>query len=128
MKKVNNIIINQEDGLITVIRDGEEEYRIDINGTLSRIRGGDVSNIVVANWIAEMLHDCLNCKTVSCELHDLNDTRSYFGTYFEWIDKMQRGSPMLTSIIEISIGVLLIIGLIFEDKIVSFEDKIFRKK
>lgn len=35
---------------------------------------------------------------------------------------------MLTSIIEISIAVFLIIGLIFEDKIVAFEDKIFRRK
>ena len=35
---------------------------------------------------------------------------------------------MLISIIEIFIGALLIIGLIFEDKIVAFEDKIFRRK
>lgn len=88
MKNVNNIIINQEDGFITIIRNDEEEHCIDINRTFSRIKGSNTSPVAIANWIAEMLHDCLNCKTASCELYDLNDTSAYIGTYFEWIDKM----------------------------------------
>lgn len=84
MENVNNIIINQEDGFITIIRNGDEEHCIDINSTFSRIKGGDTSPVAIANWIAEMLYDCLNCKTASCEIYDLNDTRSYFG----YIDEM----------------------------------------
>ena len=54
---------------------------------IERIKEGKVSPEGMANYIAEVIHDCLNCKTASSKLTDLDDLEQYFGTYFENIDQ-----------------------------------------
>ena len=79
MKK-NSIKITQENGVVKIYRNGEYEKGYDFN------RLGEFSPVGLANMVAEIINDCLNCKSATSTLHDLNDTRSYFGTYFENID------------------------------------------
>ena len=86
-KQLNKINITQQDGFIKIIRNGEYEQGYDLNKVVERIKEGEMSAISLANWIAEMLNDSLNCKSVTATLKDLNDTSSYRGTYFENIDQ-----------------------------------------
>lgn len=79
-KKKNLIKITQENGIVRIYRNGEYEKGYDFN------RCSDLTPIALGNMIAEIINDCLNCKTASSSLQDLNDTKSYYGTYFENID------------------------------------------
>lgn len=72
--------ITQEDGIISVYKDNELQYSINMN------RKNKMSEIALANMIAELIHDCINCKTATAKLKDLNDTHSYYDTYFARID------------------------------------------
>ena len=85
--KENKINITQQDGFIKIIRNGEYEQGYDFNKVLERIKDDKMSAVGLANWIAEMLNDSLNCKSATATLNDLNDTASYRGTYFENIDQ-----------------------------------------
>lgn len=85
-RKVNKITINQKDGHIQVFRNDELEWQCDLVKYAERIAQGRVTPIGFANYFAEVIHDCLNCKTASATLHDLNDMEQYQGTYFENID------------------------------------------
>ena len=85
MKK-QKIEITQKDGKITISRNGEVEAIYHIDKMIDRIKKGDTTPIELANTIAEIMHDCLNCKTAASKLKDLNETDAYFGTYFEGID------------------------------------------
>ena len=86
MKKVQGIKITQQDGVISIIRLGEVEAQYHINGIVERIKDDKMSSIALANMIAEIMCDCLNCKKAVATVEDLNDTQSYRGTYFEDID------------------------------------------
>lgn len=77
MTPKKHLEIIQLDGFITISRNGETEYSLDVK-RLKRC-----NDIAAANVIAELLADALNCHTATCSLHDENDTRSYRGTYFE---------------------------------------------
>ena len=79
MKK-NKIKITQENGIVRIYRNGEYEKGYDFN------RCSNLTPIALGNMIAEIINDCLNCKSATSTLHDLNDTMSYQGTYFENID------------------------------------------
>ena len=85
MKK-QKIEITQENGVIEIYRNGELEHRFLLGVVIERIKQDKISEIALANWMAEMLCDCLNCKSASATLKDLNDTEQYSGTYFEQID------------------------------------------
>ena len=87
MKK-QKITIEQEDGNISIYRNGEFEQSYDLARYVERIKEGEVDAIAVANFIAEIMNDALNCKSASSALHDLNEKKAYFGTYFESIDFM----------------------------------------
>ena len=86
MKNTQGIKITQKDGVISIIRLGEVEATYHINKIAERIKDEKMSSIALANMIAEIMHDCLNCKKAIATLEDLNDTKSYRGTYFEDID------------------------------------------
>jgi hypothetical protein len=87
MKKTQGIKITQKDGIINIIRLDEVEAIYRINDVVERIKDGKMSSTALANMIAEIMHDCLNCKKAVATLEDLNDTKSYRGTYFEDIDQ-----------------------------------------
>lgn len=87
MKKQNAIKITQENGKISIYRNGECEHQIFCNRVVERIKQGDLSEIGLANYFAEVINDCLNCKTAVSVVEDLNDTKPYRGTYFEDIDQ-----------------------------------------
>ena len=86
-KKINKINISQQDGFIKITRNDEYEQGYDLNKIIERIKEDKMSAIGLANWIAEMLNDSLNCKSAVATLKDINDTSSYRGTYFENIDQ-----------------------------------------
>ena len=86
MKK-QKIEITQQDGFIKISRNGEYEQGYNFTKSVERIQDGKMSAVALANMIAEIMHDCLNCKTATATLKDLNDTASYRGTYFENIDQ-----------------------------------------
>ena len=88
MKK-QKIEITQENGTIKVYRNGTYETGYDINYIVKLIREREdvqATGINLANMIAEIMNDCLNCKSASSSLKDLNDKKAYQGTYFESID------------------------------------------
>ena len=85
MKK-QKIEITQKDGVINIARNSEVEKTIDLNRAIKNIKDEFMDEIGLANMIAEIIHDCLNCKSAVASLKDLNDKRQYFGTYFENID------------------------------------------
>jgi hypothetical protein len=85
MKK-QKITITQEDGVITISRNNEVESLYHIDKVVERIKSDEMSTIGLANMIAEIMHDCLNCKSATAALKDLNEKDQYFGTYFENID------------------------------------------
>lgn len=87
MKKVQGIKITQKDGVIGIYRLGELEAYYHIDETVKAVQTGEMSAVALANMIAEIMHDCLNCKKAIATLEDLNDTKSYRGTYFEDIDQ-----------------------------------------
>jgi hypothetical protein len=83
--KTNKISITQENGIVKIYRNEELEKSYDFNRNLTFENGSTV--IGFANMIAEIINDCLNCKTATSSVTDLNDTKSYRGTYFEFIDQ-----------------------------------------
>lgn len=85
-RKVNKISITQQGGTISIYRNDELEKVYYMEQYMSRIKEGKVSAAGFANFIAEIMHDCLNCKTASSKLTDLDDLEQYYGTYFENID------------------------------------------
>ena len=85
MKK-QKINIEQKDGVIKVYHNDQLAYVYDCNYLIKSIKDDGTNAIGLANELAEMIHDALNCKKASASLKDLNDTRSYRGTYFEQID------------------------------------------
>lgn len=88
-RKVNKITINQYQGEIKVYRNDELETQYNLAGYMKRIQEGKITASGFANFIAEIMHDCLNCKTASCKLTDLDGLGQYSGTYFEYIDNME---------------------------------------
>ena len=84
--KTNKISITQKDGIIEISRNGELESIYRIDRTYDRIKDGEMSLVGLANMIAEIMHDCLNCNTASATLKDENEKDQYTGTYFESID------------------------------------------
>jgi hypothetical protein len=86
-KKVKKLDITQQGGIVKVSRDGELEYSIDCVRYIQRIKEDKVSPQSMANWIAEIINDCLNCKTASAALSDLDELGQYStNTYFSEID------------------------------------------
>jgi len=86
-QKTRKIVINQHNGFISCLVDGEPEYSFDANFIIERVNEGYMTGVSLGNIIAELIHDCLNCKTAKAELHDLNDTKSYSDcTYFSSFD------------------------------------------
>ena len=80
------IKITQKDGVISIHRLGEVECSYRVYETVEKIQTGQMSAVELANMIAEIMCDCLNCKKAVATVEDLNDTKSYRGTYFEDID------------------------------------------
>ena len=87
--KENKIKITQEDGIISIYRNEELEQSYDLVYCVERIKEGKIDAIGLANFVAEIMNDALNCKTATSTLHDLNDRKLYFGTYFEEIDHLE---------------------------------------
>lgn len=87
--KENKISITQKDGKIEISRNGELESRYHFDATVERIKEGKINAVALANMIAEIMCDCLNCKTASAALKDLNEMEQYRGTYFENIDILE---------------------------------------
>ena len=88
-RKVNKITINQYQGTLKISRNDELEKQSDIAMYMKRIAEGKINPSTFANFIGEIINDCLNCKTASSAIHDLDDLRQYQGTYFEYIDNME---------------------------------------
>lgn len=86
--KTNKISITQKDGIIEISRNGELESIYRIDKTYDRIKDGQMREVALANMIAEIMCDCLNCKTASATLKDENARDQYKGTYFESIDHL----------------------------------------
>lgn len=89
MKK-QKIEITQENGIIKVYRNGELDYQWWLKDAVEGIRQGRMNEIELANIVAEMLCDSLNCKSASASVKDLNDTKSYKDTYFSYIDEFAK--------------------------------------
>lgn len=85
MKK-QKIEITQKDGVVKISRNGTVEKIYYIERVVDRIKTEKMTTIGLANMIAEIMHDCLNCKSAVSTLKDLNESDQYFGTYFENID------------------------------------------
>ena len=88
-KKTNKMNITQKDGVVEIFRNGELEQIYDFNRWISSITSGTLSNIGLANMVAEIINDCLNCKSTTSALKDLNDKKAYRGTYFDYLDYIQ---------------------------------------
>ena len=92
--KQKKLKIIQEGGVIFVDRKGETEYdweteyRLNCNILAEKVKEGKITSIDLANIIAELIHDSLNCKSASATLRDNNEKNAYRGTYFENIDYM----------------------------------------
>lgn len=85
--KTNKIDIIQENGLIQVNRNGELESSYECNMIVQKIKTGKWDAICLANFIAEIMHGCLNCKSASAKLVDLNERYQFSEcTYFDNID------------------------------------------
>ena len=76
------LTIEQKDGMIVCKYRGTDDQIININANALK----KADPIVLANYIAELLCDAINLKNAACDLHDLNDTHSYNGTAFEYIN------------------------------------------
>lgn len=89
--KTNKIDIIQENGLIQVIRNGELESSYECNKIVQKIKADEWDAVWLANFIAEIMHGCLNCKTASAKLEDLNHRYQFSSepTYFECIDHLE---------------------------------------
>lgn len=85
----NKIDIIQEDGLIQLIRNGELEKTYELNRVVRLIKEDKIDAIWLANFVAEIMHGCLNCKSASAKLKDLNGRYQFSPdpTYFEMIDQ-----------------------------------------
>lgn len=90
-KKVNKIDITQQGGIISINRNDEgPEWRMDCGKYVDRIKEGKVTPERMANYIAEIICDCLNCKTASAALSDLDELGHYSeSTYFSDIDCLE---------------------------------------
>lgn len=88
-KKVNNIRITQQNGNISIQRNGEFEKSYNFNKICNNVITGNTTPIQLANMVAEIINDSLNCKTAVSTLKDYNETCSYWGTYFENIDHFE---------------------------------------
>ena len=78
---MTKVKITQKDGVVQV----REKYSDDLLWTYDFNQKEKPSAVALANMVAEVINDCLNCKKATSELHDLNDTKSYYGTSFEYI-------------------------------------------
>lgn len=86
-KKVIKLDITQQGGIVKVSHNGELEYSIDCVRYIQRIKEDKVTPQSMANFIAEIINDCLNCKTASAALHDLDELGQYStDTYFGDLD------------------------------------------
>lgn len=90
-KKVNKIQITQENGMIKIFRnDDGPEWSMDVTRYIERIKEDKVTPQSMANFIAEIINDCLNCKTASSALTDLDELGQYSNnTYFGDIDFLE---------------------------------------
>lgn len=86
-RKVNKISITQQGGKISIYRNDELEKVYHMDKYMERIKEGKVTASGFGNFLAEIINDCLNCKTASSRLSDLDDLKQYYGTYFENIDQ-----------------------------------------
>lgn len=89
--KQHKLHITQKDGIIEILRNGEVDYIYDCNRLINRIKEEKMDSIGLANHLAEIIYGCLNCKTATCRLTDLNERNQYSdeGTYFEFIDTFE---------------------------------------
>ena len=86
-KKLKKLDITQQGGVIKITRDGEPEWTWYGDRYMERIKEGKISAESMANFIAEIINDCLNCKTVSAALSDLDELGQYSNdTYFGSLD------------------------------------------
>lgn len=87
--KTNKVDIIQENGRILINRNSELEQSYDLNKVVKLIQEDKVDAIWLANFVAEIMHGCLNCKSASAKLEDLNERYQYSSdpTYFEMIDQ-----------------------------------------
>ncbi len=87
--KTNKIDIIQENGLLQLIRNGELEKTYEFNRVLRLFKEEKIDAVWLANFVAEIMHGCLNCKSASAKLKDLNERHQYSSdpTYFEMIDQ-----------------------------------------
>ena len=87
MKK-QNLKITQENGFIDITRNGELDYKYDCNRLIERIKSDKLDAVSLANHLAEIMYGCLNCKSATAKLVDLNSRHQFSpdGTYFEHID------------------------------------------
>lgn len=89
--KTNKIDIIQENGLLQLIRNGELEKTYEFNRVVRLIKEDKIDAVWLANFVAEIMHGCMNCKSASAKLKDLNETYQYSSdpTYFEMIDHFE---------------------------------------
>lgn len=88
---MNKIDIVQENGRILINRNLELEQSYDLNRVIKLVKEDKVDAIWLANFIAEIMYGCLNCKSASAKLKDLNERHQYSSdpTYFEMIDHFE---------------------------------------
>ena len=69
----------QKDGLVVVQESitGEVLYDKDFSDIVFRIKEGYLDAIGLANYVAELMHDCINMELVSSSLSDLNERGVY---------------------------------------------------
>ena len=85
-KKQQAIRMIQQDGVIKIHRNGECEQSYNFNIVVSKVKSGEMTSVELANFVAELINDSLNCKTATSMLEDLNGCNQYRGTYFEDVD------------------------------------------
>ena len=85
-KKQQAIKIAQQDGVVKIHRLGECEQSYNFNIVVDKVKSGEMTSVELANFVAELINDSLNCKTATSVLEDLNGCNQYRGTYFEDVD------------------------------------------
>ena len=83
-KKLTHLVLEQRDGIISCYKATDEDKELIFTYNAEVAKKAD--NIALANHLAELLHDCICLQNTTCELHDLNDTKMYFGTAFEYLE------------------------------------------
>ena len=86
-QKIKELGITQQGGTVKITRNGETEWKLDCAWYVERIKEGKVSPERMANFIAEIIHDCINSKYATAGLTDLDELGQYsMSTYFSDLD------------------------------------------